>query len=72
MFLDCSLEVLIQRDPKGLYRKAQAGEIENFSGISDVYDVPAKPEIAVRTDIEGPGESAGRIISWLDRNGYLA
>jgi adenylylsulfate kinase len=71
IFVDCSFEVLIERDPKGLYRRALAGEIASFSGISDPYERPLKPEIVVHTDTEDPQQSASRIISWLEEHGYL-
>lgn len=57
----CPLEVLIQRDVKGLYKKALAGEISNFTGISDPYEPPLNPEVIVYTDRETPEESAEKI-----------
>ena len=50
VFVDCSLEIAEQRDPKGLYKKARAGEIKNFTGIDDPYEAPANPEIHLKTD----------------------
>jgi adenylylsulfate kinase len=50
VFVDCSLEVAEDRDPKGLYKKARAGEIKNFTGIDDPYESPEKPEIHLHTD----------------------
>jgi len=50
VFVDCSLEVAEERDPKGLYKKARAGEIKNFTGIDDPYEAPATPEIHLKTD----------------------
>ena len=50
VFVDCSLEVAEQRDPKGLYKKARAGEIKNFTGIDDPYEAPLNPEIHLKTD----------------------
>jgi len=61
----CPLEVLIQRDPKGLYKKALAGEIQNFTGISDPYEPPLNPEVIVYTDRETPEESVEKIWSKL-------
>ena len=46
VFVDCSLDTLLRRDPKGLYGRALAGKIENFSGVSDPYEAPEQPEIA--------------------------
>jgi len=50
VFVDCSLDVAESRDPKGLYKKARAGEIKNFTGIDDRYEEPTAPEIHLRTD----------------------
>lgn len=50
VFVDCSLEVAEKRDPKGLYRKARAGQIKNFTGIDDPYEPPSNPEIHLKTD----------------------
>ena len=50
VFVDCSLETAEQRDPKGLYKKARAGEIKNFTGIDDPYEAPENPEIHLHTD----------------------
>ncbi len=56
---------------KGLYAKARRGEIPNFTGISDPYEPPKNPEIVVYTDKETVEESINKIISYLERNGYL-
>ena len=50
MFVDCALSVAEERDPKGLYKKARAGEIKNFTGIDDPYAAPEHPEIHLRSD----------------------
>lgn len=71
VFLDCPLEVLVARDVKGLYRKALRGEIGHFTGISDPYEPPESPEIALRTDRETVEESARRIVAWLEQMGYV-
>lgn len=66
------IEVLAQRDVKGLYRKALAGEIANFTGVSDPYEAPLNPEITIRTDSgEQPDESALRILQLLERRGLV-
>jgi len=52
VYVKCPLEVLIQRDEKGLYRRALAGEIDNFTGVSDPYEEPEGPEITVETGRE--------------------
>src|SRR5210317_2018326 len=51
VFVDCALSVAEQRDPKGLYKKARAGEIKNFTGIDDPYEAPEGPEIHLKTDV---------------------
>ncbi|HVF91239.1 MAG TPA: adenylyl-sulfate kinase [Blastocatellia bacterium] len=65
VFVRCPLDLLIERDVKGLYRKAIAGEIENFTGISDPYEEPASPDVVVDSSIEEVELSAGRIIERL-------
>jgi len=59
--VDCPLEVLAARDVKGLYKKALAGEIPNFTGVSDPYEPPLTPEITVNSAAETPEESLARI-----------
>ncbi len=66
VFVDAPLEVVIERDVKGLYEKAIAGEIPNFTGISDPFEAPANPDIHVRTDQESVTESAQKIIDKLE------
>ena len=56
---------------KGLYRKAIAGEIKNFTGVSDPYEAPLNPEVVVLTHEETPDQSAGKILATLERLGYL-
>ena len=72
VYVKCSLDQLIERDPKGLYARALAGEIENFTGVSDPYEEPVNPEIVVETDVESIDESLGKIIERLECLGYLA
>ena len=66
VYLDCPLEVCIRRDPKGLYRRALAGEIEHFTGLDDPFETPSQPEIVVRTDEETPEDSLHRILAALE------
>jgi adenylyl-sulfate kinase len=66
VYVKCSLEVLIQRDAKGLYQKALSGEIRNFTGISDPYEQPLHPEVTVDTAVESPSQSIAKIISKLE------
>jgi adenylylsulfate kinase len=70
--VDCPLEVLSSRDVKGLYKKALAGEIPQFTGISDPYEPPLAPEVAVDTSREAPEESAARILATLERLGLVS
>jgi adenylyl-sulfate kinase len=71
VFVDCPLEICEERDVKGLYKKARAGEIQQFTGISDPYEAPENPEVVVHTDKESPEESVSRIIDRLGELGYL-
>ena len=71
VFVKCPLNVLVERDPKGLYRKALAGEIQHFTGVSDPYEEPLKPDLTVETDRESVDTSTCRIVSTLDARGYL-
>ena len=61
----------MRRDPKGLYKKALAGEIDNFTGVSDPYEEPEQPEVVVNTAEETPQASLEKILTALERNGHL-
>ena len=65
VFVRCPLETLIQRDVKGLYAKALAGEIQHFTGVSDPYEEPLSPDITVDSSLESIEESAAKILSHL-------
>jgi len=65
------LNVLIERDVKGLYAKALRGEIQNFTGISDPYEPPENPEVVVETDKETVEESVNKIWQALVELGYI-
>lgn len=71
VYTECPLAVLAARDPKGLYKKALAGAIKNFTGVDDPYEPPLAPEIHVHTDVETPGESLAKIIARLEALGLL-
>jgi adenylyl-sulfate kinase len=71
VYVEAPLETLVERDVKGLYKKALAGEIKNFTGVSDPYEPPLSPEVVVRTDRETPEESAARVLAALEDLGYL-
>jgi adenylylsulfate kinase len=69
--VDCPVEVCEQRDVKGLYKKARAGEIKEFTGISDPYEAPLHAEVVCRTDRESVTESAAKIVRKCEELGYL-
>lgn len=71
VFVDCSLAVAEQRDPKGLYKKARAGEIKNFTGIDDPYEPPENPEIHLKTDEMTLEEEVATVIDYLLKNGII-
>lgn len=71
VFVDAPLDVCEQRDVKGMYKKARAGEIPNFTGVSDPYEEPLNAEITVHTDRESPEESAARIIGYLEEKNFI-
>lgn len=72
VYVSVSLETCIQRDVKGLYKKALAGEIKEFTGVSDPYEAPENPEVVCETEKETPIESAQKIIAKMEELGYLA
>lgn len=71
IFVDTPLSVAEERDVKGLYKKARAGEIKNFTGIDSPYEPPAEPEITINTVEQTPEEAAEDILHWLTENGFL-
>jgi adenylylsulfate kinase len=71
IYVQASLNVLIGRDPKGLYKKALAGEIPHFTGVSDPYEPPEAAEITVRTDVETVEQSVTRILAALRERGLV-
>jgi adenylylsulfate kinase len=71
VFVDCSLAVAEERDPKGLYKKARAGEIKNFTGIDDPYEAPANPEIHLKTDEMTIEEEVQIILDHLMSNNFI-
>ncbi|TKB49994.1 adenylyl-sulfate kinase [Ferrimonas sediminicola] len=71
VFVDAPLAVCEQRDPKGLYRRARAGEIAHFTGIDSDYEAPERPEIHIRSDQLDTGEAVEKIIAYLRRHGVL-
>ena len=71
VFVDCSLEEAEKRDPKGLYKKARAGEIKNFTGIDDPYESPVNPEIHLRTDQMTLAEEVQVLLDYLAAEGII-
>jgi adenylylsulfate kinase len=71
VFVNAPLSVCEQRDVKGLYKKARAGEIKQFTGISDPYEPPLNPEVECRTDLETLDESVSNVFAALKAFGYL-
>ena len=72
VYVECPMSVLIERDVKGLYRKALAGEIQRFTGISDPYEAPLAPEVTVHSARETVEESVQRIWTALENLGLIA
>ena len=72
VFAYCPLETLVERDVKGLYKKALAGEIQNFTGVSDPYEVPAKPEVQTDSGTETPDESVDAVWRHLVASGLIS
>ena len=71
IYTKCALDVCIQRDVKGMYKKAIAGQIKEFTGISDPYEEPLNPELLLETDKETLDESTARVLDLLKTRGYL-
>ena len=72
IFIDCPLEECMTRDPKGLYAKANAGEIANFTGVSSPYEAPIHPDLILRTDKQTVKECTNSVIEMLARHGTLS
>ena len=72
VFVKCPLELCIERDVKGLYKKALAGEIKNYTGIDDPYEEPQNSEVVVETDKETPQQSAAVVIKSLEHLGFIS
>ena len=72
VFVKCPLDVLVERDVKGLYKRALAGEIKEFTGVSDPYEAPVDPDVTVETDSETVEVSIRKIIQELARRGFVS
>jgi adenylylsulfate kinase len=71
VYVHVSLEAAEKRDPKGLYKKARAGQIKGFTGIDDPYEAPEKPEILIETEKTSAEDAAKQILAHLEKGGYL-
>ena len=71
VYVKCSLETVIKRDPKGLYARALRGEIKHMTGIDDPYEEPENPEVIVDTEKDPPEENAKKILQKLEELGYI-
>ena len=71
IFVHAPLEVCAERDVKGLYAKAFAGEIENFTGVSDPYEEPEEADLVLYTADETPEDSAAKVIAYLEERAYI-
>jgi adenylyl-sulfate kinase len=72
VYVECPLDVLVERDVKGLYAKALRGEVANFTGVSDPYEAPLNPEVVVHSDRETVEEGVEKILAKLEELGYLS
>jgi adenylylsulfate kinase len=71
VFVRCTLDKLVERDVKGLYKKALAGEIKSFTGVSDPYEEPMNPELIVDSSLESVDQSFGKLIRRLEELNYI-
>ena len=72
IYVKASLETCEKRDPKGLYKKARAGELKGFTGIDDPYEAPEKPELVLDSDTKGIDDLAAEVVEYLGRSGRLS
>jgi adenylylsulfate kinase len=66
-----SIGACAERDTKGLYAKALAGELQGFTGVNDPYEAPLSPELVLDTEQGSPDENADRVLAWMEANGFL-
>ena len=72
VYVKVSLDAAARRDPKGLYKKAMAGQIKNFTGVDDPYEAPERAEVVIDTESSSAEQSANQIMSYLEGHGYLS
>lgn len=70
--VDCPVEICIERDPKGLYKKALTGEISQFTGISSPYEIPIQPDLRLKTHEEAIEDSVKKVLGYLDSSGFTS
>jgi len=71
VYVDCPIEVCEQRDPKGLYKKARAGQIPEFTGVSAPYEPPLEPELTVKTAELSEEQALQKLLEFLQSQGYI-
>jgi adenylylsulfate kinase len=71
VYVDCPIDEAEKRDPKGLYKKARAGELKGFTGIDDPYEAPDRPELVLRSDRLSVADSVGELVGVLERRGLI-
>jgi adenylylsulfate kinase len=71
VYVEASVDACAERDVKGLYKKAFAGEIKEFTGVSDPYEEPLNPEVVLKTEEESPEESAAKLIAYLEERDLI-
>src|SRR4028119_21765 len=71
VYIEASVDACAERDVKGLYKKAFAGEIKEFTGVSDPYEAPENPEVVCHTEAESPEESAQKLLTYLEERGLI-
>jgi len=71
VYVDCPIDEAEKRDPKGLYKKARAGELKGFTGVDDPYEAPERPELVLRSDRLSVAESVAELLGMLERRGLI-
>ena len=71
VFVKCDLDVCKRRDPRGLYKKAEAGEIKDFTGIDSAYEEPTEAEVVVETDIDDADTIVAKLHAYLKEQGII-
>jgi bifunctional enzyme CysN/CysC len=72
IFVDAPIETVIARDPKGLYKRALAGEIKNFTGVDQPYESPEAPDLVLKSSLESADALADKVVGELELRGFVA